>query len=323
MRPWPSCRSSACASRSTISAPAFASLSYLQSFPFDKIKIDRSFVREVPERADCLAIVRAVDQSRQKPPHRDGRGRNRDARALHDDHRGRLRRGARLLFQPPRAFERCRRGAGALPPQMPGDGAASLARPQPDGETGPPHPPGPLTSARPRPPSKEAAGGSTTRRPWRSHSGSAQFSSGLSVPESCPDVALSDPSLLSWYWPVPCGDVGARAAGLIVGCGVVRHVGVGRRGRVLVRHRVVGLPLLGKARLRHEAEREQCGRGRNRLRLHGWNSFPGASAAKACGGSASLARRGRGARQSGVTALAAPTPPAADGLRPVKFTACY
>jgi diguanylate cyclase (GGDEF)-like protein len=39
---------------------AFASLSYLQSFPFDKIKIDRSFVREAPERADCLAILRAV-----------------------------------------------------------------------------------------------------------------------------------------------------------------------------------------------------------------------------------------------------------------------
>ena len=39
---------------------AFASLSYLQNFPFNKIKIDRSFVRGVPERADCLAIVRAV-----------------------------------------------------------------------------------------------------------------------------------------------------------------------------------------------------------------------------------------------------------------------
>jgi diguanylate cyclase (GGDEF)-like protein len=39
---------------------AFASLSYLQSFPFDKLKIDRSFVREIPERADSLAIVQAV-----------------------------------------------------------------------------------------------------------------------------------------------------------------------------------------------------------------------------------------------------------------------
>ena len=39
---------------------AFASLSYLQSFPFDKLKIDRSFVREIPDRADCLAIVQSV-----------------------------------------------------------------------------------------------------------------------------------------------------------------------------------------------------------------------------------------------------------------------
>jgi diguanylate cyclase (GGDEF)-like protein len=39
---------------------AFASLSYLQSFPFDKLKIDRSFVREIPERTDCLAIVQSV-----------------------------------------------------------------------------------------------------------------------------------------------------------------------------------------------------------------------------------------------------------------------
>ncbi len=39
---------------------AFASLSYLQNFPFDKLKIDRSFVREIPERVECLAIVRAV-----------------------------------------------------------------------------------------------------------------------------------------------------------------------------------------------------------------------------------------------------------------------
>jgi len=39
---------------------AFASLSYLRSFPFDTIKIDRSFVRDLPKRSDCLAIVEAV-----------------------------------------------------------------------------------------------------------------------------------------------------------------------------------------------------------------------------------------------------------------------
>jgi diguanylate cyclase (GGDEF)-like protein/PAS domain S-box-containing protein len=38
----------------------YSSLSYLRSFPFDKIKIDQSFVRELGSRGDSMAIVRAV-----------------------------------------------------------------------------------------------------------------------------------------------------------------------------------------------------------------------------------------------------------------------
>ncbi|GGF36254.1 bifunctional diguanylate cyclase/phosphodiesterase [Aliidongia dinghuensis] len=38
----------------------YSSLSYLQRFPFDKIKIDRSFVWEMGRNADSMAIVRSV-----------------------------------------------------------------------------------------------------------------------------------------------------------------------------------------------------------------------------------------------------------------------
>jgi len=38
----------------------YSSLSYLRSFPFDRIKIDRSFVNELATRDDSMAIVRAV-----------------------------------------------------------------------------------------------------------------------------------------------------------------------------------------------------------------------------------------------------------------------
>ena len=38
----------------------YSSLSYLRSFPFDKLKIDQSFVREMATRPDCRAIVHSV-----------------------------------------------------------------------------------------------------------------------------------------------------------------------------------------------------------------------------------------------------------------------
>jgi EAL domain-containing protein (putative c-di-GMP-specific phosphodiesterase class I) len=38
----------------------YSSLGYLQSFPFDRIKIDRSFIKDVAEGVGSLNIVRAV-----------------------------------------------------------------------------------------------------------------------------------------------------------------------------------------------------------------------------------------------------------------------
>ena len=38
----------------------YSSLSYLRSFPFDKIKIDRSFMQGLGQEKDSLAIIKAV-----------------------------------------------------------------------------------------------------------------------------------------------------------------------------------------------------------------------------------------------------------------------
>src|SRR5262249_39750079 len=38
----------------------YSSLAYLRHFPVDRIKLDRSFVRELPEYQETIAIVRAV-----------------------------------------------------------------------------------------------------------------------------------------------------------------------------------------------------------------------------------------------------------------------
>ena len=52
---------SACAlSMDDFTGTGYSSLSYLRSFPFDKIKIGRSFIRELGKENDCVAIIRAV-----------------------------------------------------------------------------------------------------------------------------------------------------------------------------------------------------------------------------------------------------------------------
>jgi EAL domain-containing protein (putative c-di-GMP-specific phosphodiesterase class I) len=38
----------------------YSSLSYLRSFPFDKLKIDRSFIRDLGDTGESAAIVRAI-----------------------------------------------------------------------------------------------------------------------------------------------------------------------------------------------------------------------------------------------------------------------
>ena len=38
----------------------YSSLSYLRSFPFTKIKIDRSFIEDLEDNPGCAAIVKAV-----------------------------------------------------------------------------------------------------------------------------------------------------------------------------------------------------------------------------------------------------------------------
>src|SRR5438046_1218708 len=40
----------------------YSSLSYLQSFPFDKLKIDRSFIQNLLTREGASAIVRAITE---------------------------------------------------------------------------------------------------------------------------------------------------------------------------------------------------------------------------------------------------------------------
>ena len=79
----------------------YSSLSYLRKFPFDKIKIDRSFVREMVERKDCQAIIRAVSGIGVRPRHVDDRRRRRNTRPVRAGEERRLHGSAGLFYSRP------------------------------------------------------------------------------------------------------------------------------------------------------------------------------------------------------------------------------
>ncbi len=84
----------------------FATLNYLRSFPFKKIKIDRSFVRDIPEHHDCVAIVKSVaDLARELNMRSVAEGVETVGQS-HGRAGCRIRRGAGLLFQPAGARQR-------------------------------------------------------------------------------------------------------------------------------------------------------------------------------------------------------------------------
>ena len=82
----------------------YSSLAYLRAFPFDKLKIDRSFVSGLSS-GGCMAIVRAVTGLGDEPWHFDHRRRRRDRRTARMAAQRRLHRDAGLLFQPAGAGE--------------------------------------------------------------------------------------------------------------------------------------------------------------------------------------------------------------------------
>ncbi len=84
----------------------YSSLETLRAFPFDKIKLDRSFMSEVETSPQAKAIIRAVlalGQSLHIPVLAEGVETHEPAV---DPARRRLQRGARLPSRPPRAFRR-------------------------------------------------------------------------------------------------------------------------------------------------------------------------------------------------------------------------
>ena len=91
----------------------YSSLSYLQAFPFDKIKIDQSFISNLESKAQSATIVRAVIgcPRAQAAGARRGRG---DRGAAHLPGERAVRRGPGLPDRPAAADRRARRAARPL-----------------------------------------------------------------------------------------------------------------------------------------------------------------------------------------------------------------
>ncbi len=89
----------------------YSSLHYLRRFPFDRLKIDRSFVHSIERASDAAAIVH-VGQPRTRPRHEGHGRRRRDRRAAPVPARRRRADDAGLPLRPPRPG---RRYHGAAP----------------------------------------------------------------------------------------------------------------------------------------------------------------------------------------------------------------
>ncbi len=78
----------------------YSSLSHLKRFPIDTLKIDQSFVRNLPTDADDASIVRRRDRHGQRPADPGRCGRRGDAGAARVSAQARLSRGSRPLLRP-------------------------------------------------------------------------------------------------------------------------------------------------------------------------------------------------------------------------------